>query len=162
MKGMGDTRTRGRRGERLQGLMLFGLSLAVFLSSACSPNPSIANSGKDGPAPVTGERPPSVFEKDLETLRTANIEYIFSLRRKDGGVMAAEDKRFIRENKKIEFNRILLTDDDKAIIAGSNYPFPPEMIKALQSRFDFQDYSTKPIETANTSNGNIPVNGNKR
>lgn len=149
------------RGDRYaaSSVFLFGVILSLLLAlSGCGPNASIANSGKSGsPTPVSNDKTASSFEKDLETMRTANFEYIFSLRRKDGGVLDAEDKKFIRENKPAEINRIVLTDDDKALIAGSNYPFSQEGLKALQTKYDFHDFSTKPIIPVN-SNTNANVN----
>jgi hypothetical protein len=126
------------------------------LSIGCGPNSTILNSRPDGQAPINNERRVSTFEKDIEDMRTANFEYIFALRRKDGGKLESDDKKFIRENKPVEINRAVLSDDDKALIAGSHFPFPPANLKALQARFDFQDFSDHP----NTQAGNVNVNAN--
>lgn len=160
----GRVEEKRNRGEEERGdgyaersVFLFGVILSLLMVvSGCGPNTSIATSGKSGsPTPASNEKTASSFEKDLEAMRTANFEYIFSLRRKDGLVLDADDKKFIRENKPAEINRIVLTDDDKALIAGSNYPFSPESLKALQTRYEFQDFSTNPIAT---SNSNVNVN----
>ena len=52
-------------------------------------------------------------------MRTANFNYIFVLRRKDGGTMDADDKAFVR-GVTGGFNRRTLSDDEKAVIVGSN------------------------------------------
>lgn len=84
----------------------------------------------------------SRFESDLETMRTANFQHIFVFRRTDGGVVSGEDKAFLKSNlAKETVNRIILSDDDKAVIAGSNYELPPEKLQALRARFNVEDYS---------------------
>jgi hypothetical protein len=134
-----------------------GLFIAA-LGAGCGPNSSILNSKPDAQAPINNERPVTSFEKDIEDMRTANFEYIFALRRKDGGKLDAEDKKFIRENKPLEINRAVLSDDDKALIAGSHFPFPPANLKALQARFDFRDFSDHPATQAGNANVNVNVN----
>lgn len=130
------------------------LLLSCVLWPGCSANSTILNSGAK-PPPANAVRPVNVFESDLETMRTANFSFIFVLRRKDGAKLDADDKKFIRTNAPEVANRLLLSDDDKALIAGSNYPFAPEKLKPLQERFDFQDFS----KAANTG-GQKNVNGN--
>jgi hypothetical protein len=130
------------------------LFLSCVLLPGCGPNSTILNSGAK-PPPANTVRPPNVFENDLETMRTANLDFIFVLRRKDGAKLDADDKKFIRTNSPEVANRLLLSDDDKALIAGSTHPFPPEKLKPLQERFDFQDFS----KAANTD-GQKNENGN--
>lgn len=133
------------------------LIILVCLGLACGPNPTILNSGKETPAPVTGERPVSSLEKDLETMRTANLEYILVIRRKDDGKLAADDRAFIRKNIPPEINRVVVSDEDKAVITGSNFPFPPEALKLLQARFNFEDLSN-PANAPAEKNLNANVN----
>lgn len=133
-------------------LLLFCVQLP-----GCSPNSTILNSGAK-PTPADTVRPVNVFENDLETMRTANFDFIFVLRRKDGGKLDADDKKFIRMNSPEVANRLILSDDDKALIAGSNYPFPPEKLKPLQERFDFQDFS-KAANPGGQKNVNANTNG---
>jgi hypothetical protein len=90
-------------------------------------------------------------------MRTANFDYIFVLRRKDSAKLDADDKKFIRTNSPEVANRLILSDDDKALIAGSNYPFPPEKLKPLQERFSFQDFS-KAANTGGQKNVNANTN----
>lgn len=132
------------------------LLLSCVLWPGCSANPTILKSGSKE-QPSNAVRPVDVFESDLETMRTANFDYIFVIRRKDGGKLDAEDKKFIRTNSPTVANRIILSDDDKALIAGSNYPFPPEKLKPLQERFDFQDFS-KAANTGGQKNVNANTN----
>jgi hypothetical protein len=148
-----------RKGEERPGrypVVLAAIIILAGLGLACGPNPAILNSGKETPARVTGERPASSLEKDLETMRTANFEYVFVLRRKDSGKLDADDKAFIRQNKPVEINRVVVSDDDKAVIAGSHFPFPPEALKLLQARFNFEDLSN-PANAPAESNVNANV-----
>jgi hypothetical protein len=133
------------------------LLLFCVLWPGCSANSTILNSGSKEPGAANAVRPVNVFESDLESMRTANFDFIFVLRRKDGGKLDAEDKKFVRSNSPAVANRIILSDDDKALIAGSNYPFPPEKLKPLQERFDFQDFS-KPGNTGGDKNVNANTN----
>ena len=139
---------------RINNIGLYALLLSCVLWPGCGPNSTILNSGSRE-QPSNAVRPVNVFESDLETMRTANFNFIFVIRRKDGGKLDAEDKKFIRTNSPTVANRIILSDDDKALIAGSNYPFPPEKLKPLQERFDFQDFSEAP-----NTGGQKNVNGN--
>jgi len=86
-------------------------------------------------------------------MRNADFNYIYAFRRKDGRAMDADDKRFVNSNTPSETNRRRVSTDGKVIILGSNYRFPPEMLKNLTDRFIFEDYS-KPdseIMQANTN-----------
>lgn len=153
-----ETRGRGEGEKGRGGRYLVDLAVIILacFGLACGPNPNILKSGKETPAPVTGERPVSSFESDLETMRTANFEYIFVLRRKDGGKLDGEDKKFAKGNMPPEINRIAVSGDDKAIIAGSHFPFPPEALKLLQSRFNFEDFSDpKNAPAAKDANANV-------
>jgi len=91
-------------------------------------------------------------------MRTADFAYIFSLRRKDGGKLDSEDKRFIKANAP-DSNRYVTLDEDKTVVAGSNFPVSPEKLKLLAERFDFKDYSENPMPLAN-SNANSNLNAN--
>jgi len=113
----------------------FGICLACENSSLKENNNA---------AQGTPEKKVSEFERDLETMRTANFDYVFVFRRKDGGAFDAEDKIFLNADlPKHLINRVIVSDDDKAVIAGSNYKVPPESLEGLRKRFDIQDYSTK-------------------
>lgn len=89
-------------------------------------------------------------------MRTADFEFILVLRRKDGGVMQADDKSFVK-TVTTNANRRSLTDGDKAIVIGANSKVPPELIAKLSQRFAVQDFS-KP--EAENSNSNSPANAN--
>ncbi len=115
------------------------LIAAALFSFACG-NRSSENTNAAA-TPAVAENKRASFENDLQTMKTANLQYVFAFRRKDGGAVDAEDKKFLRANLPAT-NRVILADEDKAVIVGSNYKFPPESLNVLQTRFNVEDYST--------------------
>jgi len=97
-------------------------------------------------APPANESKLSNFENDLQTMKTAGFEFIFVFRRTDGGAFDGEDRKYLRANAPAETNRFIATDDGRAFIAGSKYPFPPPSLVVLRTRFIIEDYSS-PKET---------------
>ena len=92
-------------------------------------------------SPVAPEEKQSNFANDLQTMKTANFDYIFVFRRKDGGAFDGEDKKYLRANAPAETNRFVLTDNGKAFIAGSKFKFPPQNLDVLRTRFNIEDFS---------------------
>ncbi|CAN5365284.1 hypothetical protein BH20ACI1_BH20ACI1_01780 [soil metagenome] len=123
-------------------ILLFSLIIIVCLNFACE-SPSLKANKTIVNKP---ENKVADFQSDLQTMRTAGFDYIFVFRRKDGGVFDAEDKAYLKANSPSVTNRFILSDDDKAVIAGSGYEFPTENLEALRKRFDVEDYLT-PKET---------------
>jgi hypothetical protein len=140
---------------KLQTKFLLFLGLAL-LNFACQPNPTILNSGAKNPATDANaaERPKDTFESALRGVQKSGFDYIFVIRRKDGAVFDRDDKVFVRENSPAETNQFVLTDEDRVIIAGSNYPFPEETLEFLRERFNVEDLSPKKAENANTNSNN--------
>lgn len=120
--------------------LLLGILIFVCLNAACE-NPSLT--ANNAAANKTAANKVSDFERDLETMKTANFEYIFAFRRMDGGVFDDQDKQFLRINRPPQANRFISTDEDKAFIAGSHFPFSPENLEILRTRFNVEDYSVK-------------------
>ena len=128
--------------------------LTVILISAfalsCS-NGSVDSSGNSGAK--TPEVKLTAVERDVKSMKTANFEYIFVFRRKDGGVFDAQDKFFLKANSPADTNRFVLSDDDKAVVAGSSYIFEPKNLEKLRERFEIEDHSISEIIESN--NGNV-------
>lgn len=131
-----------------------------LLFTACQPNASILNSKSDAPPLSSANSTPakSSVETDVETMRTADFDFIYVIKRKDSAVLTAEDKTFIKENSPRETNRFLLSDEEKAVVAGSKYKFLPEHLKALSSRFVVENFSKPESETDNNANTNTNAN----
>jgi len=119
--------------------VILAVLLTTFLSFACE-SPSLKKPNNTQ-TEFAVEDKQARFESDLQTMKTANFEYIFVFRRKDGGAFDGEDRRYLKTNSPPETNRFIATDDDKAFIAGSKYKFPPENLEVLRMWFNVEDYS---------------------
>ncbi|HEX8287203.1 MAG TPA: hypothetical protein VF556_04370 [Pyrinomonadaceae bacterium] len=159
----GDAARRGRgenfRSVNIRSVLIFLLLTGVSFVFGCQPNRAIINSQRNvqtQPANAP-ERVVNSYERDLETMRTADFDTIFVIRRKDGAALDADDKRFIKMSSPPETNRFIVTDGEKAVIAGSKFKFPEENLKILQERFAVENFS-KPIEEQSPANTNTNAN----
>ncbi len=143
--------------RRIKLITIF-VSILLFGVVGCTPNQGILNSANEAKAPdMPSNIAPAVsnFDSDLQAMKIADFNFIHVFRRKDGKKLDADDKRFFAGMTPVETNRRRLSDDDKAIITGSNYRFPPEVMKLLTDRFTFEDYSKPESEIMKSnSNGN--------
>lgn len=98
------------------------------------------------------------FEQDLRDMQAANFDYILVFRRRDGGTFDKDDRKYLRENTPPETNRFILSDDDKAYIAGSGFGFAPEQMEALRNRFIVEDYTKPEIREAANKPANTETN----
>lgn len=133
-------------------------------SAACGPNKRILESANEnrqdepGVAIVNSNSTPAPvgFEQDLESMRTADFKFILVFRRKDGQPMDPADKDWISKNVGAQANRRMLSDAGKAIIIGSNFPFPP-LAKEAVDRFKLDNFSkadSGPVFVNANSNAN--------
>lgn len=134
-------------------LSVFSISLACQSNSSSSrfeKNPTNSAIEKENRTEVKTEETPKLneFEEDLRAVQIANFEYTFVFRRKDGKPFDGESNKYLKANSPIETNQWYLTDGKMAVIAGSNYPFSPENLKALENRFKIEDYSRKKEESS--------------
>jgi len=147
--------------------LAIGLILGVFclFGFSCGSDSEIKNTkpatnSKAGKTPEISEE-----ERELQSLRTADFDYIFSLKRKDGKVFSSEDKQFLRQ-KTFRANRRSLTRDEKIIFIGTNYEIDKKDLKAIKERFEFQDFSKskvdrkRPEDNTNSSGANSNENSN--
>lgn len=138
-------------------LALLILALVCF---ACA-NQTILNTSEPKREPIPpSEQPKDSFERALRGVESGDFTYIFVLRRKDGGQFVGEDSRYVKANTPPGTNQFVLTDEDKTIIIGSNFPFSPENLQALSERFNVESYSKPGAEEAN-KNINQAENSNK-
>jgi hypothetical protein len=119
-----------------------GLPALALTAAACTPNQRIINSAPETPVPITNSSPAAPnFENDLQAMRNADFKFIVAFRRKDGGVMTSEDKSFTNTITGYNANRRRLSDEGRAIIIGTNFPFSPDMLEKMQDRFAMENYS---------------------
>ena len=83
-------------------------------------------------------------------MRTAGFTFVYVLRRKDGGVIDAEDRGVIKLNTD-GIPRRVAADEDRAFILGSNFPVPPKNLMALYARFAVENYSDPPAANTNAN-----------
>lgn len=80
-------------------------------------------------------------------MRTADFVFIYVLRRRDGGPLDPDDKRYASQVIPQEMNRREISDSGKAIIVGSNFRMPEQNRKVLSERFAFEDLSNAKMTT---------------
>lgn len=99
---------------------------------------------------------PTSLERDIESMKTADFEFIYVFRRKDGGPFESADKTFLKANSPADTNRFVLSDMEKAVVAGSSYKFEPAHLVKLGEKFDIENYSVERKEQnmESTDNGN--------
>ncbi len=143
-------------------LIFLGLAL---LSFACQPNPAILNSGREtsvnSSVENTTERPKDTFESALRGVQKSGFDYIFVIRRKDNEKIDVDDGRYIKRASPPETNQFVKTEDERVVIIGSNYPFPPENLEVLRERFNVEDLSPKKTDENANGNTNNESNSNK-
>lgn len=124
------------------GIVTAGFVLISIASSACGPNERIMNSASSE-TPVPGNAVPAAgtFESDLQAMRNADFKFILVFRRKDGAILAGEDKAIASSSTSLNANRRRISDDGKAIIIGSNFPFLPGTLEKMTERFAMENYS---------------------
>ncbi len=140
--------------------------LGCLTFAACQPDARILNS-KRGESNVEAKTETDSspgfdnFEKDLQAMRTADFDYIFAFRRKDRAVLNGGDKKFLKANSPAATNRFILTDEGKAVIAGSKFKFAPVNIQALESYFNVENYSKPNSEVSSETNIKAKTNSIK-
>ena len=116
---------------------------AAIAFTACGGNQRILNSAESSTTPAVNDAAPQLsgFELELNAMRTADFNFIYVFRRKDGLPLDSTDKKFAADNIPVEMNRRKVIDDGKAIIIGSNYRLPPENSQVLVELFAAENYS---------------------
>src|SRR5689334_696778 len=110
----GEKRRR-RSGEKIfsffKVFIFSSISILVLLGVGCQPNQTILKDAAPPTPMQTAETKKTSFEQDLRDMQTANFDYIFVFRRKDGGEFDKEDQKYLRQNTPPETNRWVRTDD---------------------------------------------------
>jgi hypothetical protein len=143
--------------KRLPTIVLVLLAMIVI---ACGPDQRIIDSAKERDAANASESAnsnvaPSVssFEKDVAAMRNADFKFIVVFRRKDGKPLDSADKAMVVKSAS-QANRRSLSDGDKAVIIGSNFPFAVADFQALSERFAMENYSKPDSGEMTVANAN--------
>jgi hypothetical protein len=129
---------------------LLGTALVAALMVACGANESVLNSGRETPIQAATQEQRSAFERDLDAMRTAKFAFVYAVRRRDGKTIDPEDIRVIKQFT-ADANRRVKTDDDRAVLIGSNFQIPKESLAILYERFAVEDHSPMPAAEANAN-----------
>jgi hypothetical protein len=122
--------------------------LLVYAGGSCSPNQRIINSATT-PTPAENAAPAAelpAIEQDIRSMRDADFSYIFVFRRKDGGAIDEDDRKFLNALTPLEINRRKLSDGGRAVVMGSNFRLQPDVMKQFAERFTVEDYSKPAAE----------------
>lgn len=155
----------GNKSHRPAKIGFFFLLVALSsINFACQSGekPATAKNSINQAADSTPEKKIDYFQENLNSVQRAGFNFIYSFRRTDAGNFTGEDKKFLKANAPAETNQWLLTEDEKAVVAGSNYKFTDEHLKNLRARFTVEDYSVTNTEQNDGAvvNQNSSVNQN--
>lgn len=135
--------------------MLSVFAVFILINAACGDSSAQKNSNAPNASP---EVKLTAVERDVKTMQTADFDYIFVFRRKDGGVFDGEDKAYLKANSPADTNRFVLSDEEKAVVAGSSYEFKPENLEKLGERFIVENFS--PVKKSEDNTNQAAENGN--
>ena len=133
------------------------IAVFAFTIFGCQPNAAILNSQRGSQEPQAAsnnenvERPQDEFEFALKRMQKSGFTHIFVIRRNDGAVLEKEDKSYIKLHAPSETNQFVLTDKERAVIAGSNFPFPSEALENLRKKLSVEDASPTNSSEANAN-----------
>lgn len=137
------------RKSKIVFALIFVLLFAVIVT-ACGGSAENQNAARGGNSAIanaaraTETAPRTPLEAELSRLQRGNFRQILAFSRKDGGKFSTEDIEYFRQYAPSEqINQRLKTDDDKYIVAGTNFVFAPEQLDALQKRFTVEDFTEK-------------------
>lgn len=121
-------------------LLIAGLTLAAW---SCGGRNGAASSG--GPStslPSPAPSPKTGFEADLDYVRKGQYTYVWVFSRKDGKPLDKTDAAYLRTNAPQVVDWVT-TDEDKQVIAGTNFDLTKGNMELLKKRFKVEDYTGK-------------------
>lgn len=127
-------------------LSLLILTSIVIVAGCTSKDSGNADSAEDtNPTPMMSTPEPKItsLEEDIAEMRTAGIDNIFTIKKKDGSAFDGEDRQFLRANIPVEVNRVISSDDGRTFVVGSTFIIPQENVDAWKSRFEIQNRTEK-------------------
>lgn len=157
-------KTRTTKIKRGASLFAFAASIA-FLNFACEPaslRKTDSSATETNAAAASPESDAARLEADLETMRTADFNFIYVFRRKDGGAFDGEDRKFLRVYSPTMTNRFVSSEGGRAFVAGSKFRFEQGNLDKLQERFVIEDFSkAEDAAAAESETQSAPKNSNR-
>ncbi|MEZ5427446.1 MAG: hypothetical protein R2747_14335 [Pyrinomonadaceae bacterium] len=127
--------------DRFPQFIILWLVFLLPAVSGCVVSPSLKKENQPTPAPP--ESRTTSVERDIKSMQTADFDYIYVFRRKDGAPFESDDKKYLKLNSPPATNRFVLSDGDRAVVAGSSFKFEPENLMALEDRFIIENHSVE-------------------
>jgi len=135
---------------RIEPMLCIAAFVLAAIGVGCAPNETLLKSGRETSRQAEQKAvTQNAFERDLAEVRAADFRFVYVLRRKDGAAFDAEDRKVLRTNT-ADVNRRVTSDEDRALLIGSNYLLPEANTNALRERFRVEDLS--PPEAAANMN----------
>jgi len=118
------------------------LTLTLSFLASCRRNVSSENETTDTSTYRPEATPATQFERDMKYVRDAHFVHVWIFSRKDGKELTKEDSGLLRMNapKVVDW---VTTDQNRKVIAGSNFDIDQPQMAGLQKRFKVEDYSEK-------------------
>ncbi|MGB7924880.1 MAG: hypothetical protein WCF57_16690 [Pyrinomonadaceae bacterium] len=130
---------RGQSFQTSAALLIVLLASTIFCG--CKRGGSDAGNSASASASPQRPKPLTAFDRDLDYVRTGRFTHIYVIARPDNGVITKDDITYLKENTPKETNQWVSTDENRRVIAGTNFVFTPEHLDALRQRFIVEDYS---------------------
>jgi hypothetical protein len=89
------------------------------------------------------QKPRTDFEEKLQYVRNFQESHMYVFTRKDGGAMTKDDIDYLKANTPKATNTWVKTEDNRRIIAGTNFDFTTDNFAELAKRFNVEDYTGK-------------------
>lgn len=122
--------------------LIFCAGFLVGCADSTPVNNQTANVSAAKPTPARS--PQTSLEDRLFYIKNGNFRQVVAISRKDNGKLTSEDIDYIKQYAPSEqINQRLLTDDNKYVVAGTNFKFTPEQMEALQKRFTVEDFTAE-------------------
>ena len=123
--------------------LLAVLIAGITLTSCSSGNTNTAPSNAPADAQSTPVASPKTgFEADLDYVRKGQFTYVWVFSRKDGKPLDKDDAAYLRTNAPQVVDWVT-TEQDKRVIAGTNFDLTKGNLELLKKRFKVEDYSGK-------------------
>jgi hypothetical protein len=111
----------------------------VGCSSSPAPAPTNTNASTPNATPRPSPRTP--LESTLNDTASGRFAKVLVFTRLDGAPLDSDDATFLKANSPQQTNQWLKTSDGLHAVAGTNFPFKPEQLEAIQKRFKVEDMS---------------------
>ena len=126
--------------RRSQALLM--VLLLVFLPACRSGSETVQSNAPEAAQSVPSPSPKSAFERDLQFIRNGQFTYVWVFSRADGKQIDRDDANFLRKSAP-QLIDLVITDEGKRVIGGSNFDLEQGPMPELRKRFVVEDFTGK-------------------